>query len=109
MKHLLLLVILSAFTLTHADSDLEEAIKVAQMGFKKYMAESTTPRGINDLDIRDPKTLQNATLGDPIEIMKLTPASIVNYKQGDGVLKLLTKQYAYYFPILLYGKVNDLH
>ncbi len=108
MKHLLLLIMLSAFTLTHADSDREEAVKVAQMGFKQYMAESTTPRGINDLDIRDPKVLQNATLGEPIEIMALTPESIVNYKQGDGVSKLLTKNHAYYFPILIYGKVRML-
>lgn len=108
MKHLVILITLFAFTLTHADSDLEQAKKVAEMGFKQYMSESTTPRGIDDLDIRDSKTLQNATLGQPIEIMELTPGSIVNYKQGDGVLKLLTKHCAYYFPVLLYGKVRML-
>ena len=108
MNHLLILITLFAFTLTHADSDLEQAKKVAEMGFKQYMSESTTPRGIDDLDIRDSETLQNATLGEPIEIMELTPASIVNYKQGDGVSKLLYKHYSYYFPVLLYGKVRML-
>ncbi len=108
MKHLLILITLFAITLTYADSDLEQATKVAEMGFKQYMSESTTPRGIDDLDIRDPETLQNATLGEPIEIMELTPASIVNYKQGDGVSKLLTKHCAYYFPVVLYGKARML-
>jgi len=108
MKQVLLL--MSFFLCFHiyADSDLEEATKVAEMGFKQYMSESTTPRGIDDLDIRDPETLKNATLGEPIEIMKLSPAAIVNYKQGDGVSQLLTKNCAYYFPILLYGKVRML-
>ncbi len=108
MKHVIILFTLFAFTLINADSDLEQAKKVAEMGFKKYMSESTTPRGIDDLNIRDSETLKNATLGEPIEIMVLTPASIVNYKQGDGVSKLLTKNYAYYFPVLLYGKVRML-
>ncbi len=108
MKQLLFITTLFLFSFTHAQSELEQAKKVAEMGFKQYMSESTTPRGIADLDIRDPKTLQNATLGEPIEIMKMTPAAIVNYKQGDGVSKLLAKQYAFYFPILVNGKVRML-
>ena len=108
MKQMLLLISFFLCVHIYADSDLEQATKVAEMGFKQYMSESTTPRGIDDLDIRDSETLQNATLGEPIEIMELTPASIVNYKQGDGVSKLLTKNCAYYFPVLLYGKVRML-
>ena len=108
MKQMLLLISFFLCVHIYADSDLEQATKVAEMGFKQYMSESTTPRGIDDLDIRDSKTLQNATLGEPIEIMELTPASIVNYKQGDGVSKLLKKNCAYYFQILLYGKVRML-
>ena len=108
MKQVLLLICFFLCVHIYADSDLEQATKVAEMGFKQYMSESTTPRGIDDLDIRDPETVQNATLGEPIEIMELTPAAIVNYKQGDGVSKLLTKNCAYYFPILLYGKIRML-
>lgn len=108
MKQMLLLISFFLCVHIYADSDLEQATKVAEMGFKQYMSESTTPRGIDDLEISDPMTIQNATLGEPIEIMELTPASIVNYKQGDGVSKLLTKHYAYYFPVLLYGKVRML-
>jgi hypothetical protein len=108
MKPLLFITTLFLFSFTHAQSELEQAVKVAETGFKQYLSESTTPRGIDDLEIRDPETLLNATLGEPIEIMELTPASIVNYRQGDGVSKLLTKHCAYYFPVLLYGKVRML-
>ena len=108
MKQMLLLISFFLCVHIYADSDLGQAIKVAEMGFKQYMSESTTPRGIDDLEISDPMTIRNATLGEPIEIMELTPASIVNYKQVDGVSKLLTKHCAYYFPILLYGKVRML-
>ena len=108
MKQVLLLICFFLCVHIYADSDLEQATKVAEMGFKQYMSESTTPRGIDDLDIRDPETVQNAALGEPIEIMELTPAAIVNYKQGDGVSKLVTKNCAYYFPILLYGKIRML-
>ena len=94
MKHLLILIILFAFTLTHADSELDQAKKAAELGFKDYMSKATTPRGIKDLNIKDLTTIKNATLGEPIEIMELTPAAIVNYKQGEGVSKLLTPYYS---------------
>ena len=108
MKQMLLLISFFLFVHIYADSEREQATRVANRGYKEFLSKCLTPAGREVHGLTDFENASNATLGEAIEILDLTAENIINFKQGEGVSSLLKTKHSYYFPVIFNGRIKLL-
>jgi len=89
-----------------ADQNRDAANEVAQKGYRQFLEKCLTTAGRANYGISPTEKISDFSIGEAIEKMNLTPKAIVEYKQGQGVSKLLTPNNGYYFPVILNGEAK---
>ena len=103
---IIILLLFSQFSIIYSDSEREQARTAAENGYKKFLSECFIHSHRGNFNLSSQETVENASLGEPIELMDLTVDKIVSYQHGDGVSKLLIKRHSFLFPVYFDGEMK---